>query len=33
MRANKLMKHYQAYPEKYSVQALSAWISGLSGLY
>ena len=33
MRANKLMKHYQEYPEKYSVQALSAWISGLSGLY
>ena len=33
MRANKLMKHYQEYPEKYSAQALSAWISGLSGLY
>ncbi|MBK5092112.1 MAG: hypothetical protein JJE48_01170 [Actinobacteria bacterium] len=30
MRANKLMKHY---PEKYSAEALSTWITGLSGLY
>ena len=33
MRANKLMKHYQQYPEKYSAEALSTWITGLSGLY
>jgi flavin-dependent dehydrogenase len=33
LNANKLMKHYKEYPDQYSAQALSAWISGLSGLY
>jgi digeranylgeranylglycerophospholipid reductase len=33
IKANKLMKHYQAYPERYSEQALSSWISSLSDLY
>ena len=32
-KANKLLKHYREYPEKYSAQALSAWTSCLSGLY
>jgi len=32
VRANKLMRHYQEHPGKYSAEALSIWISGLTGI-